>query len=386
MAGLPLEYAIRNLGRSPSRLLLTAIGSGLVVALVIGAGAFVNGMQNALRTSGSDQNVVIMGIGSEESIERSEIAMSTPTIAATSIPGLVQMAGRTAVSPEIHSAIEVRTEEGASINAMIRGVYPEAFLVHREVSMLAGFPPRTSANQIAVGRLATRALGYDTHEEALGKRIVVDDVAFEITGVLAADGGVIEGEIWMPLTDLQIVTQRDSLSCVVVRLRGRDLGDVEAFTATRIDLELIATRESEYYESLSAFFRPIRLMVIATAIMVAVGGVIGGLNTTYAAFASRVREIGTLQTLGYSRLAVVRSLLVESVLAAAIGGLVAAGMGMWLLDGVAIRFSMGVFGLAVTPGVVATGLGFGLALGLVGAVMPAIRCLRLSIPEALKAN
>ena len=127
-------------------------------------------------------------------------------------------------------------------------------------------------------------------------------------------------------------------------------------------------------------------MVIATAIMVAVGGVIGGLNTTYAAFASRVREIGTLQTLGYSRLAVVRSLLVESVLAAAIGGLVAAGMGMWLLDGVAIRFSMGVFGLAVTPGVVATGLGFGLALGLVGAVMPAIRCLRLSIPEALKAN
>ena len=50
MPGLPLDYAIRNLGRSPSRLLLTATGSGLVVALVIGAGGFVNGMQKALRS------------------------------------------------------------------------------------------------------------------------------------------------------------------------------------------------------------------------------------------------------------------------------------------------------------------------------------------------
>ena len=51
MPGLPLDYAIRNLGRSPSRLLLTATGSGLVVALVIGAGGFVNGMQKALAES-----------------------------------------------------------------------------------------------------------------------------------------------------------------------------------------------------------------------------------------------------------------------------------------------------------------------------------------------
>jgi len=386
MPGLPLDYAIRNLGRSPSRLLLTATGSGLVVALVIGAGGFVNGMQKALRTSGSDRNVIIMGIGSEESIERSEISMATPTIAAASIPNLLNQAGVAAVSPEIHTAVEVTGEDGGSINAMIRGVRPEAFLVHRDATFVSGRPPRSGMNEIAVGRLATRSLGYDDPVDALGATVVVDDIPFRTTGILSAAGGIIEGEIWMPLSDLLVVSQRDSLSCVVTRIEGRDTSSVDAFTATRLDLELFATRESDYYASLSAFFRPIRLMVIATAIMVALGGVVGGLNTTYAAFASRVREIGTLQTLGYSRSAVVRSLVVESVLAAAIGGLVAAGLSVWLLDGVAIGFSMGVFGLDVDSGVLALGLAFGLGLGLVGAVMPAIRCLRLTIPEALKAN
>jgi ABC-type antimicrobial peptide transport system permease subunit len=126
-------------------------------------------------------------------------------------------------------------------------------------------------------------------------------------------------------------------------------------------------------------------MVIVTAILVATGGVIGGLNTTYAAFASRVREIGTLQTLGYTRPAIVRSLVLESVLTASIGGLVAAAIGMLVLDQVTIRFSMGVFGLAIGPGVLVSSLLAGLLLGVLGAFVPAIRCLRLPVPEALRA-
>ena len=386
MPGLPLDYAIRNLGRSPSRLLLTATGSGLVVALVIGAGGFINGMQQALRTSGSERNVILMGIGSEESIERSEIPMSTPTIAAASIPDVVSHAGTSAVSPEIHTALEIETETGGKTNAMIRGVRPSAFLVHENANFIEGRPPRRGMNEVAAGQLAIRALGYVDPSEAIGGEISVDDTTFLISGVIAADGGVIEGEIWMPLSDLLVVSQRDTLSCVVARLEGTDVSGTEAFTSTRLDLELFATRESDYYASLAAFFRPIRIMVIATAIMVALGGVVGGLNTTYAAFASRVREIGTLQTLGYSRGAIVRSLIVESVLAAAIGGLIAAGLCIWLLDGVAIDFSMGVFGLSVDAGVLAVGLASGLGLGVVGAIMPAVRCLRLAVPEALKAN
>ena len=49
---LPFEYATRNLGRSPVRLLLTVFGSGLVVLLVMIAGSFMVGMQATLDVSG----------------------------------------------------------------------------------------------------------------------------------------------------------------------------------------------------------------------------------------------------------------------------------------------------------------------------------------------
>jgi putative ABC transport system permease protein len=374
--------------RNPVRLLLSAGGCGLVVLLVMAAGGFVTGMQQSLRTSGSPNNVMLIGAGSEESVERSEIPMRTTGIAASGIRGVERIAGVDAVSPEIHFAIPVLLDGDAeedTINMIFRGVTPAAFLVHREARLTAGRLPANGSDEIAVGALAARGLGWERPEDALGARLTVDDRPFTIVGLLEADGGVIEGEIWMPLSDLLIVAKRDTLSCVVIRLDSENMTSANGVAATRIDLELVALRESDYYASLAAFFTPIRLMVIVTAILVATGGVIGGLNTTYAAFASRVREIGTLQTLGYTRPAIVRSLVLESVLTASIGGLVAAAIGMLVLDQATIRFSMGIFGLSIGPGVLVLSLLAGLLLGVFGALVPAIRCLRLPVPEALRA-
>ena len=388
MRGLPFEYAVRNMTRNPVRLLLSAGGCGLVVLLVMAAGGFVSGMQRSLRTSGSPNNVMLVGAGSEESVERSEIPMRTTGIATSGIRGVDRIAGVDAVSPEVHVAIPVVSSgdaEADAINMIFRGVTPAAFLVHREARVTAGRFPATGGDEIAVGMLAARGLGWERVEDAIGGELVVDDRPFTIVGLLEADGGVIEGEIWIPVSDLVIITKRDTLSCVVVRLDSQNITSAAGFAATRLDLELVAIRESDYYAALAAFFTPIRLMVIVTAILVATGGVIGGLNTTYAAFASRVREIGTLQTLGYTRPAIVRSLVLESVLTASIGGLVAAAVGILVLDQVTVRFSMGVFGLAIGPEVLASSLLAGLLLGVLGAFVPAIRCLRLPVPEALRA-
>ena len=137
---------------------------------------------------------------------------------------------------------------------------------------------------------------------------------------------------------------------------------------------------------LAAFFGPIRAMVWATAVLIASGGVLGGLNTMYAAFASRVREVGALQAMGFARRAIVVSLVQESLVASAAGALLAAGLGLLLLDGLTVPFSAGVFGLVVDAPVLATGLAGGLLLGLVGALPPALRCLRLPITDALKSQ
>jgi putative ABC transport system permease protein len=196
-----------------------------------------------------------------------------------------------------------------------------------------------------------------------------------------------DAEIWLPLTDLQVATNREaSLSCVIVTLEAATFADVDLFAKSRLDLEITALRERDYYASIAAFYGPIRVMVIVTALLIASGGILGGLNTMYAAFAARVREVGMLQALGYTRRAIVANLTEESVFAAACGALIGVALGLLLLDGLAVRFSMGAFALTLDAPVVLAGVLGGLLVGLVGAIPPAIRCLRLPITEALKAH
>ncbi|HAO95475.1 MAG TPA: hypothetical protein DCQ96_05400, partial [Verrucomicrobiales bacterium] len=72
---LPITYAIRNLFRDPVRLLQTVGGSALVVLLVIAAASLNHGMEELLQASGSSKNVILVGTGSEESVERSEVRL-----------------------------------------------------------------------------------------------------------------------------------------------------------------------------------------------------------------------------------------------------------------------------------------------------------------------
>jgi putative ABC transport system permease protein len=382
---LPFEYATRNLGRSPMRLALTVFGSGLVVLLIMIAGSFMVGMQATLAVSGAEQNIMLLGAGSVESVERSEVGMDTAGIIAGSIDGFRKRAGIEGVSPEIHIQMPLLVN-GEDRLVLIRGIRPEAFLVHDRVHITQGIAPRNGRNEMVVGKLAALTLGYTEASDSIGSSIVLDDDVYTVSGVFEADGGIVEGEIWTSLADLQITSQRDTLSCVIVALDSAKPSDLDMFAASRIDLELAAISEDEYFSALADFYKPIELMVVITCIMIAIGGMLGGFNSTYAAFASRVREVGTLQTLGYQRGAIALSLVQESILSASVGAIIACTIAMFALDGFTVRFSMGTFTLSMTAEIIALGIGSGLLLGVIGAIAPALRCLQLPIPEALRAS
>ena len=385
---LPWDYGVRNLGRSPLRLALSVAGGALVGGLVLAAGAFVRGMEKSLAVSASARNVILLGAGSEESLERSEIDPAVPSLLAASVEGIRTRAGVFYVSPEVHLMTELHDQrDGRPLAVLLRGVTPEAFLVHSRARLVEGRAPEPGRDEMIVGRLAYTRMGLPAERLAPGQTLWFDPRPWSVVGAYEAPSTVMEAEIWVPLRDLQIAARRDNLSCVVATLGpGAEFDDVDLFTKQRLDLELVALRESDYYSNLLAFFSPVRAMVWATALLMATGGLFGGLNTMYAAFASRVRELGALQAIGFSRGAVVVSLLQESVLAATAGALIAAAGGVLLLDGLAVRFSMGAFGLVVDGMVLAAGLVAGLLLGVVGALPPAWRCLRMPITEALKAS
>ncbi len=398
---LPFAYAVRNLGRSHARLFLSVAGAAMVVLLILVAGGFVRGMSQSLHGTGGEHNVVLLSAGSEESVERSEIPASTPSILAASVPGIRTRAEVAFVSPEVHVMLPVKVHvhgAGSEPNlreaqVMMRGVTPIAALVHDSIALTHGRWPRAGADEVMTGRMAATVLGVSESDLAVGETMFIDGRPWTIVGQFASPGTVVEAEVWAPLTDLKEATKRETISCVVVTLDpyddatgdGAEFADIAAFTKIRPDLELVALTEREYYSKLATFFAPIKLVAWITAALIAVGGLFGGLNTMYAAFASRIRELGTLQSIGYRRLAIVVSMIQESTLATAAGGLLASAVGVFLLDGLAVRFSMGAFGLIIDESVVGLGLLTGLALGVVGAIPPAIRCLKPTIPVALKA-
>ncbi len=390
MRQLPFHYAFRNLGRSRVRLLASLLGSTLVVLLVLASGGFVRGMQQTLTQSAPlNENIMILGTGSEEGVERSQIDAAVAGIAGASIPGIKERGGVLYVSPEIHAALPVRqsADQEDDHPAVMRGVRSEALLVHPEIEITAGRTPRQGMDELMVGKLAATRLGLPDDRLAIGQTLYFDDRDWTIVGRFSAPNTVMNAEIWIPLTDLQIATNRvSSLSCVLVTLEDATFADADLFAKSRLDLEITVMRETDYYASIAAFYGPIRTMIIITAVLIASGGILGGLNTMYAAFSARVREVGMLQSLGYSRLSIVMNLTEESVFAAACGALIGSAIGLALLNGLAVRFSMGAFAITIDAPVLLVGLVGGLLVGFVGAIPPAIRCLRLPITEALKSH
>lgn len=382
---LPFTYAVRNLFRSKSRLLQTIGGSAMVVLLVMASVAINNGMKGVLSASGSNRNVILLGAGSEESIQRSEVPENTAGIAEASVAGITETLGVRAVSSEIHYMNYIGLPDGRRSQGMLRGVTLQALRVHPEVRLTEGSFP--SAGEVMVGRLAWRKLGLNESDLKVGSFILLDDQELTISGIFAAPGTVLESEIWATLGDLRVLAKRETLSCVVLRLDDpADYAEADLFAKQRLDLELSALRESDYYNRLSAFFKPLRVMTWITAGLIAAGALFGGVNTLYAAFASRVREMATLQSIGFGRRALLVSLIQESTLACLTGALLASIVAVLLLDGRTIPFSIGAFTLEVGPAVAITGIVTGVLLGLLGALPPAYRCLKPPLPTALRMS
>lgn len=381
---LPLTYALRNLFRDKPRLLQTVGGSALVVLLVIAATALNGGMSQVLSASGSEKNVILLGAGSEESIQRSEVSALLGGIAEAGVHGVSKTLGRPAASVEIHYMTYLLDEDGRKGQGLFRGVTPRALLVHPEVRVLEGTFPRSG--EVMVGRLAWRKLGVPEASLKPGSEVTIDGSAMTVSGTFAAPGTVMESEVWAALGDLHMLAQRETVSCVVLRMDdAAHFPDAELFAQQRLDLELAALRESDYYAALSSFFKPMRVMTWITAGLIAAGAVFGGFNTLYAAFASRIRELATLQAIGYGRGAIFLSLVQESLIACLAGTLLASVTAIFLLDGRTIPFSIGAFTVSISPQVALAGLATGILLGILGAIPPAIRCLRPPLPKALRS-
>jgi putative ABC transport system permease protein len=219
-----------------------------------------------------------------------------------------------------------------------------------------------------------------------GNEISFEGRSWKISGTFTANGSAFESELWCPLTELQQATKRQDLSLIAVGLSpGTSPSSIELFCKERVDLELQATQETAYYAGLQTHYRPVRMLAWLIVALVASAGIFAGLNTMYGAVVGRVRELATLQAVGFRRRSIGLSLIQEALLLSVTASLLSASVALVLLNGMAVRFTMGAFALRIDGIALVIGCGVGVLLGVVGAIPPAFKAMRIPIVDGLKA-
>ena len=386
---LPWEYGVRNLFRRPLRTVLTLLGLTIVVLLVVAVVAFVRGLERSLSVSGDEQVAIIYARGMGENLEYTSVPLRTADLVAAGVGGVMTRYGQKYASPELYLGTRVTLTDqvagaGEGRPGLVRGLTPAALLVHRRVELIDGSFP--GPGEVLVGRLVGAKLGLSSATLAAGQTLQMEGRTWKVCGTFAAAGAAFESELWCRLDDLQSALKRQDLSLVALTLGNQaTYADVELFCAERLDLELQAIRETDYFDSLRRGYQPVRWMAWLVVWLVAGAGALAGLNTMYGSVVGRVRELATLQTIGFLRRSIALSLLQEGILLSATASLIATAASVLMFRGVTVRFTMSAIELLVDGPTLLIGCGIGLSLGVIGSIPPAVKALRLSVVEGLKA-
>ena len=295
---LPWEYAIRNLFRRPLRTCLTFAGLTTVIVLVLAVVGFLRGLERSLAVSGDPQTAVIFSLGMGKNLEYSSIPMKASDLVPASIGGIQQRFGQKYVSPELYLGTQMRVGEREPAMGLVRGVTRPALLVRRRVEIEEGNWP--DSGEVMLGRLAATKFGATESETRIGESITFEGRSWKISGIFAAGGAAFESEVWCRLDELQQAMKRQDLSIVAVTLApGIDFAEIDLFCKERLDLELQAMRETEYYGTLQKDYAPVRWLAWLVVLLVSGAGVFAGLNTMYGSVIGRISELSTLQTIGF---------------------------------------------------------------------------------------
>ena len=150
-----------------------------------------------------------------------------------------------------------------------------------------------------------------------------------------------------------------------------------------------ALTEKEYYSKGSNTAMLYKYLGWFVAILLSIGAIFSAMNTMYASIASRITEIGTLRAIGFKKPSIALALLLESLLIAVSGSLLACAA-VSLFDGYTMSMNVAGIGkityqLKISGTILFTGIIFSAFLGLVSGSIPARNTLKIEIIESLKS-
>ncbi len=428
LARIPIGYNIRNLIVRYRTTFLTAIAFTMVIGVLTFLMGFINGLKKLTLSSGNPENVIVLSQGATDEGISNLPFESMGDIAQQD--GVVRFNDEPLCSREVYLVLslpvaEPRPNSPSRRLLQMRGLYdPIASAKVHSFELLpggswfsdAGVRPSEDPNkppqvEVVLGEGIARGLGSDRSEatrlaaknpEALvvGDTIQLDQRELLVTGIMKTEGTTFDSEVWAKQSVIGPLLGKTNYTTLVLRATSKEeaqkLEDYFSGKDTNNKYEksqVNALTETNFFKSLSQTNLQLLIGTMVVAAVMGFGGVMGVMNTMFAAISQRVRDIGMLRLLGFSRWRILVSFLVESLLIALLGGLVGCLIG-YLFNGYKVTsiVSSGagpagkavVFRIVVDWGVLGIGLMLSMMMGFMGGLIPALSAMRFKPLESLR--
>jgi putative ABC transport system permease protein len=383
------EFNLRSLPQRVSSSLASVLGIAGVVAVLVAVLAMSAGISGTMAATGADDRVVVLRTGAAtEMTSGLDLEAANAIMQAAAVKRDAH--GQPIASAEALSLVLVTSKDGTDVSVPLRGVGRNLRELRPELTIVTGRMYDPAVNEVIVGaRAQAQYKGLD-----LGRRIRTQGAEWTIVGVFRSNGDLHESEIIADSATLQSALRRPGVvQAVTLQLVSPAAFDeLERALTGNPALSVEVRRERDYFAEQS---RPLTLVLSVVVRLVggimAIGALVGALNTMYSSVSGRTVEIATLRALGFGATAIVVSVLVEAMLLALVGGLAGAGLAWVLFNGAQVATSAGgvvgasrVFDLQVNAGLVGLGLAWAGGIGLVGGLLPALRAARLPPAAALR--
>jgi putative ABC transport system permease protein len=386
--GSLVRFGLLSIPRRRGAVAATVFGIAGVVAVLVGVLSIGAGFRQAMSGSAPADAALVLRSGADSEMVSGFDHTSTRIV--SDAPGIARGAAGPLASAELFVIIDTpKRSTGTDANVPLRGVDPTALQVRQGFKIVEGRANEWGKNELIAGVGAAKEFaGLE-----VGGKVKVGREEWPVVGLFSCGGAEAESEIWTDGKVLQQAYNRgDTYQSVHVKLNSPS-----AFTQFKDSLtsdprlNVKVMREAEYYSDQSrAISTLINTLGVSIALLMAVGAVFGALNTMYSAVSVRVRELATLRALGFGSGAVVLSLMIESLILAAFGGLVGAGIAYFAFNNFHTStlnwqsFSQVTFAFKVTPALLVQGMIWAATIGLIGGFFPAVRAARLPIAKALR--
>ncbi|HKV39358.1 MAG TPA: ABC transporter permease [Blastocatellia bacterium] len=383
---IPIKYNIRNLFVRRVSSLMTVFTIALVVGVFIGIMALANGLSTALVSSGEPGNILVLRPSAQSEVQ-SIVTRESYQILQT-LPGIARDdRGNPLTSAEVTVLVNLpRVGNGSASNVTVRGVSAAGLALRPRLKIVDGVTFRTGVGEVIVSKRISERF----ENMKIGSQVRLGRATWRVVGLFDAGNTAFDSEIWSGVDEVAAAFDRQDYSSVLVKAGpGISPAQLADRVASEQRLKLEAKPELKYYEEQTGAAGPIKAIGTFVAIILGIGAIFGGMNTMYAAVAARTREIGTLRALGFSRISILTSFVIESLILAVVGGLVGCVIAL-PINGISTgttnfrTFSELAFSFHITPDLVGTAVVFAAFMGLVGGLLPARMASGLPITKALR--